>query len=232
MNIRGIYKTSLVNFPGRICTVLFTGGCNLRCRFCHNPELVQNSSNLEIYSVEYILDFLEKRKSKVNAVTISGGEPTIDSGIESFLKKLKDLDLIIKLDTNGLNPTVIERLVSNKLIDYAAVDVKTSPEKYELLTGIKVNFEHIINTISIVQECPLGMEIRTTCIPEFTELSDFEKIGAILGRVQKYYIQQFVTSNKLIDLNMTNTKPFSAAKLHELKVCIESFADLCEIRGL
>ncbi|MDR3237375.1 MAG: anaerobic ribonucleoside-triphosphate reductase activating protein [Spirochaetia bacterium] len=231
MNIRGIYKTSLINFPGRICTILFTGGCNLRCRYCHNPELVLGSHELERYSTEYILSFMKKRKRLVNAVTLSGGEPTLDPDIEPFLKELKAAGLDVKLDTNGLNPSVTKILAVEKLIDYAAVDVKTSPEKYNALTGRPVDFGTIKETIALLADFHVPMEIRTTCVPGFAEIDDFEKIHQSLGRVNRYYIQQFVPSDNLLDKEMSALKPYSSPELHERRAYIKSFADICEIRG-
>ncbi|MCL2025480.1 MAG: anaerobic ribonucleoside-triphosphate reductase activating protein [Leptospirales bacterium] len=231
MNIRGIYKTSLINFPGKICTVLFSGRCNLRCRYCYNPELVANSNELEHYSVDYILSFMEKRKKLIRAVTLSGGEPTIDPDIEAFTKELKAAGLAVKLDTNALNPAVIERLASQKLIDYAAVDIKTSPEKYDALTGAQVDFYLIKKTIELLAYFHVDMEIRTTCVPGFAEIDDFEQIGRALGHVNIYYIQQFIPSDKLLDKEMSSLQPYPLSHLQELTNCIKTFSNTCLIRG-
>ena len=231
MNIRGIYKTSLINFPGRICTVLFTGKCNLRCRYCYNPELVADSGELEHYSADYILSFIEKRKKLIGAVTLSGGEPTIDPDVESFIEKLKAAKLAVKLDTNALNPAVIERLVSQKLIDYAAVDIKTSPEKYSALTGAQVDFYLIKKTIELLTYSNIDMEIRTTCVPGFAEPDDLEQIGRAIGHVSAYYIQQFIPSDKLLDKTMSSLKPYPPSHLQELADYVKTFSDTCRVRG-
>jgi len=231
MNIRGIYKTSLINFPGRICTVLFTGRCNLRCRYCYNPELVADSGELEHYSADYVLSFMEKRKKLIKAVTLSGGEPTIDPDIEPFMKKLKTAGLAVKLDTNALNPTVIERLVSQKLIDYAAVDVKTSPEKYGALVGTQVDFYFIKKTIELLAYFHVDMEIRTTCVPGFAEIDDFERIGRALGHVSAYCIQQFIPSDQLLDRGMSSLKPYPSSHLQKIADFVKTFANVCSIRG-
>jgi len=231
MNIRGIYKTSLINFPGRICTVLFAGKCNLRCRYCYNPDLVADSGELEHYSADYILSFMEKRKRLIRAVTLSGGEPTIDPDIEAFTKKLKAAGLAVKLDTNALNPGVVESLASQKLIDYAAVDIKTSPEKYNALTGAQVDFYLIKKTIELLRYFNIDMEIRTTCVPGFAEPDDFEQIGRAVGHVNAYYIQQFVPSDKLLDKEMSSLKPYPASRLQELADYVKTFSDTCSVRG-
>jgi len=231
MNIRGIYKTSLINFPGKICTVLFTGNCNLRCRYCYNPELVANSNELEYYSADYILSFMEKRKKTVRAITLSGGEPTVDPDIESFTQKLKAAGLAVKLDTNALNPAIIERLASQKLIDYAAIDIKTSPEKYNALTGAQVDFYLIKKTIELLAGFRINMEIRTTCVPGFAELDDFKQIGSALGHISAYYIQQFVPSDNLLDKKMSSLKPYPLSHLQELANYIKVFSDICSVRG-
>ena len=138
MNIRGIYKTSLLDFPGRICTVLFSGGCNLRCGFCHNPDLARNSSELPHYSNEEALSFIAKRKKLIDGVTLSGGEPTLAAGLELICGEIQSMGLEVKLDTNGFNPRVLASLLDQKLVDFVAIDIKTSPQKYPRVTGADV----------------------------------------------------------------------------------------------
>jgi len=144
MNIRGIYKTSLIDFPGKISTVLFSGGCNMRCRFCHNPDLACNWQDLELSSNEEALDIISRRKKVIDGVTISGGEPTLSKNIDSFIRQIKSLGLAVKLDSNGLKPDVISRLIGQNLVDYVAVDIKTSPEKYRSLTDSEADFASIV----------------------------------------------------------------------------------------
>ncbi len=231
MNIRGIYKTSLIDFPGKISSVLFTGGCNLRCGYCHNPKLACNSCDLRHYSNEEALGILQKRRGLIEAVTISGGEPTIAKNIFYFISRLKDLGLSIKIDTNGLNPQVIGSLVSGRMVDYVAIDVKTSPEKYESLSGRKIAFSRIVETIDSVRDSGIEYEIRTTCLPEFVTMEDFKSIEAVIGRVSRYYLQQFVNTITLDD-TFNRLQPYSLDVLLGFKKFVSGFARVCEIRGV
>jgi pyruvate formate lyase activating enzyme len=232
MNIRGLYKTSLVDYPEKITSTIFLGGCNLRCGYCHNPGLALNSSVLEKIKEEEVLAFLKKRKGLIDGVTISGGEPTIEKGLIPFLEKVKSLKLLIKIDTNGFLPHIISECIEKKLIDYAAVDIKTSPEKYPLLTGMNLPFNTILATTDILKNSGLDYEIRTTCVPGFVTVDDIKKIGESIGAVKKYYLQQFVNTNTLLDSEIETLTPYSIDYLHELKNEAEKFSSFCSIRGI
>ncbi len=232
MNIRGIYKTSLIDFPGRISTVLFSGGCNLRCKYCHNPSLACNWGSLTLYRNEEALGLMKKRNKLIDGVTITGGEPTLSQNIEAFLGMIKSLQLAVKIDTNGLNPKVIDRLATQKYIDYAAVDVKTSPRKYCGLTGADIDFERIAETIDILRRRGIDYEVRTTCVPGYVTPEDLRDIGSAIGRVKKYCLQQFNTEVPLLDRSWEHIEPYSAATLRQFEAIIHTFADTCEIRGI
>lgn len=232
MNIRGLFKTSLVDYPGRVSAVIFTGGCNLRCGYCHNPELALNSPSLEKIEESDVLSFLEKRRSLLDGITVSGGEPALDSGLIPFLEKVRSLGLLIKLDTNGFFPDVISECAEKKLIDYAALDMKTSPEKYPSLTGRPVNFKDVLSTLNILRDISIDYEIRTTCVPGYVTVDDIQKIGRAIGRVKRYYLQQFVNRNELIDSGIRELVPYPAAYLRELQSEAEKFSDFCSIRGI
>jgi pyruvate formate lyase activating enzyme len=231
MNIKGIHKTSLIDFPGKISSVIFTGGCNLRCGYCHNPDLICNSCDLESYSNQEAISMMEQRKNLIDGISITGGEPTISKNIESFIRSIKKLSLPVKLDTNGLNPMVVKKLIDQKLVDYIAIDVKTSPEKYEFLTGMNVNFNDIVKTIDIVRDSDIEYELRTTCMPYYVTLNDFISIRNAVGSVKKYYLQQFV-NRKTLDKSFSDVVPYPKEMLCYFKLFIESFADVCEIRGI
>jgi pyruvate formate lyase activating enzyme len=232
MNIRGIYKTSLIDFPGRICAVLFAGGCNLRCRYCHNRDLALNSDRLRSESDEDILNFLKRRKGLIDGVVISGGEPTLDRDLEAFLEKVKALDLEVKLDTNGLNPPVVGNLLAKGLLDYTALDIKTSPEKYPGLAGRPVDFNLILETLSLLREFPAEYEVRTTCVPGFVTMDDLEKIIASTGPVKKYCLQQFVPSADLIDPELASVQPYPVKVLKSFAEFMGERSGICEIRGI
>jgi len=232
MNIRGLFKTSLVDYPGKVSAVIFIGGCNLRCGYCHNPELALNNPAIEKIEESEVLEFLKKRKGLLDGITVSGGEPTMDRGLIPFLEKVRTLGLSIKLDTNGFFPRVVYECLEKKLIDYAAVDVKTSPEKYPLLTGKDISFKDVLSTLEILKNSLTDFEIRTTCVPGFATVDDIKKIGEATGRLKKYYLQQFVNTNTLLDSGIKMLNPYSADYLRQLKAEAEKFSDFCSIRGI
>ncbi len=232
MNIKGLYKTSLIDFPGRISSVIFTGGCNMKCGYCHNPDLAKNSSSLEVIPEKEILSFLKKRKGILDGVTITGGEPTLNKGLIPFLKKIKSLGLDIKLDSNALKPEVINEAIQQNLVDYVAIDIKTSPEKYNDLTKTEVNFSKITETIEILNNNNIDYEVRTTCIPEFVTLEDFKSIKNSIPKVKNYFLQQFVSTVDLLDKEMQGVETYYARELEVFKDFVSSFTEKCEIRGI
>lgn len=232
MNIRGLYKTSLIDYPGKISAVIFTGGCNLRCGFCHNPDLVLNEKTLHEYTRDDITSFLKKRFPVIDALVITGGEPTLSPHIEEFCSDIKALGFSVKLDTNGFRPEKIERLIKKKLVDYAALDIKTSPEKYESATGVKSEFRKVLETLDILKNSGIDYEARTTCIPGIVTEDDIEKIGASVVHLKKYYLQQFLPDKPLVDENFKHKTPYTPEVLHKLKEKASLFSDYTALRGI
>jgi pyruvate formate lyase activating enzyme len=232
MNIRGIYKTSLIDYPGKISTVLFSGGCNLQCRFCHNPDLAANWEDLALSSNEEALDLLRKRKRVIDGVTITGGEPTLSRNIESFIEKIKELNLAVKLDSNGLQPHVLERLIKKNLLDYAAIDIKTSPEKYPCVTNSDADFKRVIESFDIIRASGIDYEARTTCIPAYVTMEDLAGIRDAVGPLKQYYLQQFQRDVRLLDRSWEVIEPYPPEILRRFRDFILTFADRCEIRGI
>jgi pyruvate formate lyase activating enzyme len=231
MEIKGLLKTSLVDYPGKISTVIFFGGCNFLCGFCHNSNLVLDYGKLDSYPVKSILNLLKERSSLTDAVVVTGGEPTLYKALDSFLKIIKEIPLSIKIDTNGSNPGIMKKLLDKRLIDYAAIDIKTSPEKYKLAAGVNVDFDTVKETVELVKESGIDYELRTTCVPSFVALEDFNKIKEKVGRVKKYYLQQFVNKATL-DAALQKCIPYPVTVLDEFKDFVKSFADICELRGV
>ena len=231
MNIRGIQKTSLIDYPGAISTVLFTGGCNLRCSYCHNPSLVYNDCNLHYYSNEEVIDLLRSRKHLIGAVVLTGGEPTIAKGILQFLENIKSLGMKIKLDTNGFQPDILKKVIIENLVDYVAIDIKTSPQKYSLLTKTKLSFNCIKESINLLKDYDIQFEVRTTCVPEFVTLQDLQSIKEQIGQVSHYYLQQFNNDNTM-DEALHRVKPYPQEILLLFRQFVQTFATYCDIRGL
>lgn len=203
MKFSGIQKTSLIDFPDRIATVLFTPGCNLRCPFCHNWRIVLDPKP-PFLNEKTVLQILEKRKKYVDAVVITGGEPTIHKEIPKFLKKLKERGFAVKLDTNGFFPQVLEECLP--YLDYVALDVKTSLEKYGLL-GAK-DTANLLCTIEILKNGKVEYEFRATVVPGFVDEEDIPKIGELVKSAKTFAFQQFVSGDTL-DKTFNSLKSYS-----------------------
>ncbi len=194
--IGGLQKSSLIDFPGKISAIVFIQSCNFRCPYCHNPELIESTSETEI-SVSDVLEFLKKRIGKLDGVVISGGEPTLSKGLPEFINEIKKLGFSVKLDTNGMNPKMLQKLLNRKLIDYVAMDIKAPIEKYSEVVGVKVNTNNILKSIDILKNSQIGYEYRTTVVKSQLSPEDFDKIGKMISGSKKYYLQRFVPTKTL-----------------------------------
>lgn len=199
--IAGIQKTTLLDYPGKLAATIFLQGCNFRCPFCHNSILTEKSTG-EIEEDE-LLSFLEKRKNLLDGVCITGGEPLLQKESRNLIQKIKSLGLLVKLDTNGSCPDFLKDLISDSLVDYVAMDIKNSPEHYAQTAGVaQIDMEKIKASASILMEGKIDFEFRTTVVKELHTLSDFEKIGEWLSGDEKYFLQRFVHSEAVFDLNL------------------------------
>lgn len=203
--IGGFQKTTLIDYPEKIAALVFTQGCNFRCGYCHNPELLNCHSELvsEFYTKDKIINFLKTRKGKLDGIVITGGEPTLQSGLYDFVKQVKSLKFLVKLDTNGTHPDIIEKLIRDNLIDYIAMDIKAPLNKYEQITNVKFNPDNIIKSIKIIMDSSINYEFRTTIIKSQLTFDDFEEIGKLIQGAKKYYLQKFVPS-KIFDTRLMN----------------------------
>ncbi|MBU2476363.1 anaerobic ribonucleoside-triphosphate reductase activating protein [Candidatus Micrarchaeota archaeon] len=231
MILKGLQKTTLIDFPGKIACTLFTAGCNFKCGFCQNPSLISFDSENSIEEKE-IFSFLESRKKWLNGVCITGGEPTLQKDLPEFCKKIKEKGFLVKLDSNGSNPEMLKKLIKEKLVDYIAMDIKTSQEKYSDLCGVKVDLEKIKQSIELIKNSGLDYEFRTTVLPDFFSKEDALKIGEWLKGSKLYVLQQFRNDLPMVDPEFKNKDPFPPEKLFELKEILESFFVKVEIRNL
>ena len=203
MKIAGYEKLSLQDFPNQISCIIFTQGCNIRCPFCQNSTLIPMDAK-NLISEDEIFNYLNLRKNIISGVTISGGEPTLQPDLESFIDKVKELGLKIKLDTNGLNTKLLEKLIENQKIDYVAMDIKNSLNKYGLTSGVaKINMQNILNSIELLKKGEVDYEFRTTIINEFHTLQDIIEIIKLVGN-SKYYLQNFKNSEYVLDKTLTS----------------------------
>ena len=189
MKFSGFIKNSFVDYPNYISAVVFTFGCNFNCWYCHNRRIIEDKSS-EVISEEAVLNFLAKRKGFIDGLVISGGEPTLNAELESFIRKVKELGFKVKLDTNGTNPDVVEKLLNDNLLDFVAMDVKTSKENYNKLVGREVDFEKIVKTIELLKNSNIDYEFRTTFAPDVS-LLDTEEIGKLICGAKAYAIQKY-----------------------------------------
>lgn len=186
MIIGGFQKFSLLDYPGKISSIIFTQGCNFNCVYCHNKELIRPKEHNNIITPEQILAFLKERKDKLDAVVITGGEPTLQPDLIDFMKKIKKLGLLIKLDTNGYKPEVIQKAIEAKVVDYIAMDVKAPLDKYWLVTNVVVHPGKIEESISIIKNSGIRHEFRTTVLKSLLSNSDLKQIKNLVGSSQLF----------------------------------------------
>ena len=197
MIIGGIQKNSLIDYPSKISCVLFTSGCNFRCPYCHNPDLVRPP--FQSTPVEAIFEFLERRKSLLDGVVITGGEPTLHDDLPDFCSRIKSMGYFVKLDTNGSRPSVIQALIKKKQIDYIAMDVKTLPENYVPHIAQTIEPHAIRDSIALILNSGLAHEFRTTCVRPFVNQPVIEKISHIIHGADLLAFQQAKITDKVLN---------------------------------
>ena len=230
MRICGLNKTTLLDYPGKVAAAIFLEGCNFRCPFCHNSSLVLRQERQPEIPQEEVLQFLKKRKGILDGVCITGGEPTLQEELPDFLKKIKELGYEIKLDTNGSRPRMLRSLIQSRLVDYVAMDIKSSKESYHLLTGIThMNLEEICESAEFLMNCGIDYEFRTTVVRELHQESDFLSIAQWLSGAKAYYLQAYKDSPDVIKPGFTS---YSKEELMHFQQLLSSAIPLVEIRGI
>lgn len=228
MIISGFEKLTLLDFPGKVACIIFTQGCNFKCSYCQNSDLLNCSGN-GLISEEEIFKYLEKRKKVLDGVVVSGGEPTIQRDLLRFIKRIKELGFLVKLDTNGSNPNVLKKLIEEKLVDYVAMDIKNVFNKYSDVIKININLDKIKESIELLKASNVNHEFRTTIIKSFHSLDDILKICEYLGKYEKIYLQNFEDSDGVIDKSL---KSFTKDELIEIQNEINSKFTNVKVRGL
>ena len=224
MKIGGFQKVSLIDYPGRISAVVFTQGCNFRCPFCHNPELVDPERFEGLSPEAEILTFLEKRKGRLDAVVITGGEPTLQPELIPFIIHLKAMGFRIKLDTNGALPDVLEEMLGRGLLDYVAMDIKAPLERYSEVTKTKTDGQRILKSIALIMGSGVDYEFRTTAVKSLLGPGDLEEIGRLVPGAKRFVLQKFVPT-KTLDRRYLNEPSYSDS---ELKAIVEKIAATVE----
>lgn len=229
VRIGGLQKSSLIDYPGKISAIVFTQGCNFRCPYCHNPELIIESDTANNIAVSDLLGFLKTRVDKLDGVVITGGEPTLQTGLIDLIKEIRELGFLVKLDTNGTNPEMLKRLIDEKLIDYIAMDIKAPIEKYKEIVCTNIDTSKIIESIELVKNSGLGYEFRTTVVKSQLELSDFEKIGEIIQGAEKYYLQKFFPS-KVLNKTFLNQTSYNDEEFEVILKMLEKYINTVKVR--
>ncbi len=229
MIIGGFQRFSLIDYPDKMCAIVFTQGCNFRCPYCHNPELIDTKRGQIDFKEEEILSFLHKRKGKLDAVTITGGEPLFQSDLERFLSAVKALGYLVKLDTNGSFPLKLEKMIKSKSVDYIAMDIKASLDKYEYVIQRKIEKTKILESIGLIMDSGLDYEFRTTVVRSLFEKDDFFKIGQLIKDSRLYVLQRFVPS-KALDEKFLDMQSYPDEELECFKQIMEGFVQRCIVR--
>ena len=228
MNVQGYQKLTLLDYPGRTACTVFTGGCNLRCPFCHNAGLVRTplaGPNL----TDEVLAYLAKRKGILDGVCVTGGEPLLQTDLVGFLQAVKEMGYAVKLDTNGMLPGRLAEVLATKLVDYVAMDIKSSPDGYPAATGTDADVSAVSDSLSILRDSGIPFELRTTAVRGIHTEADFDAIGRWIGDVPAYVIQRFVDSGQLLG---SGFDAFSPEEMERLLATVRQYTPSAQLRGV
>ncbi|MBN2254100.1 MAG: anaerobic ribonucleoside-triphosphate reductase activating protein [Deltaproteobacteria bacterium] len=229
MKIGGLQRFSLIDYPENICAIIFTQGCNFRCPYCHNPELSHPGRYEAVIPEEEIFSFLERRRGKLDAVSITGGEPTEQGDLIAFIEQVKAMGYLVKIDTNGSHPEVLKALVDRKIIDYIAMDVKAPPDKYKDITRATIEPSIIRQSIQIILKSGLPHEFRTTVVRSQLDKKDIAAIARLIKGADRYVLQKFVPT-KVLDQRFMNEETWSDKEFSSVKKAIGRSAKQIIIR--
>jgi pyruvate formate lyase activating enzyme len=229
MKIGGLQKVSLIDYPGEISSIIFLQGCNFKCPYCHNPELVDSKLFGQCIDEKDVLEFLKTRIGKIDAVTITGGEPTIQNDLMPFIKRIKKMGFAVKLDSNGSAPEVIQKLLSEKLLDFIAMDIKAPLSKYEKIARVPLKTDSIKESIKIILKAKIEHEFRTTLVESLFTENDILKIARLISGAGSYTLQKFVPT-KTLDKNYLKAKTFSDDELEKIRKRLEKEIPIVKIR--
>ncbi|MCQ2427277.1 MAG: anaerobic ribonucleoside-triphosphate reductase activating protein [Clostridia bacterium] len=229
MNIQGLNKVTLLDYPGHVACTVFTGGCDYRCPFCHNSQLVLQPAFSPI-DEEEVFKLLSKRKGILDGVAITGGEPLLQKDVAQFCERVKAMGFAVKLDTNGNHPDVLKELLDRGLVDYVAMDIKNSPEKYAATVGIPgFTAENVLRSLELLRASGTDFELRTTAVKEFHDADSFRGIGEMIKGTKSYFIQNFVDSGAVIKDGLHG---FEAEELEGFAEIVRPYVGSVAVRGV
>lgn len=230
MKIHGLAKTTLLDYPEHVAATVFFGGCNFRCPFCHNGDLVLHAATSPTIPEEDVLAYLKKRQGILEGVCITGGEPTIQPDLETFICKIKDMGYLVKLDTNGYRPEILQQLLNKRLLDYVAMDIKNCKEKYEMTVAhAGLDISKIEESIEILKRESIPYEFRTTVIKQLHTIEDMKKIGKWIAGATTYYLQSYQDSPNIISPGFTSP---SREELQEMRTLLLEYIPVVALRGV
>ncbi len=230
--IGGLQKTTLLDYPGKVAATVFTAGCGFRCHFCHNPELVlpEMVKKAKLIAEEKFFEFLKSRHKLLDAVCITGGEPTLHKDLEEFIIKIKSFGLLVKLDTNGTAPQIIEGLLAKNLLDYLAMDIKAPWGKYHTVVGLNPDLAKLQQSVKIIIESGIDHEFRSTVLPSLHSREDIMTMAEQVIGARAYYLQQFRPTAKLVNGQYVREKKYSVRELEEICQSLSSIFKICKVR--
>ena len=228
MDINGLQKLTLLDYPGKVACTVFLAGCNLRCPFCHNAPLVVETPPAAMTGAEFFA-FLEKRRGKLDGVCVTGGEPTLRPDLPEFLEKIRSMGFLIKLDTNGTNPGMLKMLLEKKLVDYVAMDIKNAPGRYSATCGGMDLLPAVKESAALLMRCGVDYEFRTTCVAPFHDPVEMEELGRWIAGAKRYYLQAFVDSGALVG---TGVSGLTKEEMEALRAAVLPYIPNTHIRGI
>lgn len=231
IKICGLQKTTLLDYPGHVAATVFLGGCNFRCPFCHNADLLGKDAETQ-YTYEELLQFLTKRRRLLEGVCISGGEPTLQAeALEMLIRDIRGLGLLVKLDTNGTRPSVLRHLIEENLLDYVAMDIKSGPDHYPQTSGsLCMNLASIQESVEILKSNSIPYEFRTTVVKGIHTKEDFEQIGPWISGCPHYYLQNYVASDRV--LKPDGFDSFTKEDLLQFAEIVSPYVGEAALRGI
>jgi len=231
MKLGGLQEISLLDYPEKISAIVWTTGCNFRCPFCYNKDMVFEET--ELLPIDHVFSFLEKRKHKLDALSITGGEPLIHEDLRDFIKQVKEMGFLVKVDTNGSFPLRLQSLLDDDLSDYVSMDVKAPLEKYDSVCDVHVDLKKIRQSIRIIMKHAPDYEFKTTMVPGLLEKNDVKKIACLIEGAKRFYLQKFKQDVPVIGKDlMKNVKQFSKNDFIEMKQLASPYVEHCDLRGV
>lgn len=229
--LKSFWGLTTIDWPSKIASLIYFGGCNFRCPFCYNIDLVKNPQKLPNLKEEEVLEKLKERKNFIDGVVLTGGEPTIASGLFEFLRKIKKIGLPCAIETNGSKPDILKKLLEENLVKAIFMDIKGPLEKYQKIVKVKIDPNKIKESVELIKRAKIEAEFRTTVVPELLAISDIKKIGEWLGGSIAYALQQF-QNKKTLDPAFQEIKPYEKEELEKMKEIALKYFKKVEIRGV